>query len=158
MKTAIIEDRVISVGDKINFKLDNEQDGKIIKIEMKEGEIFLTVKGNFSGILAGTDTFDVELKRCWLSNNYKTVAEKNARKRSVKGVEKVCIENNKYVVVGDTVQFKCDTEQEGIVTEIVRKENQEPILTLKATSQDGFDGNYIGGEMFTTMEAKRCWK
>ena len=58
----------------------------------------------------------------------------------------------RIVDTGDVVCFKCDVEQCG---EIVRISGST--LTLKARSHYGFEGDYIGGEEFTTVNARDCW-
>ena len=58
--------------------------------------------------------------------------------------------DGKVVEIGDFVGFKSDIEQYGKIVKI--SGNQ---LVLKASST--FDGEYIGGEEFTTVDAERCW-
>ena len=64
----------------------------------------------------------------------------------------MAIVDGQVVKVGDAVGFKCDIEQCG---EIVRISGST--LTLKARSHYGFEGDYIGGEEFTTVNARDCW-
>ena len=55
---------------------------------------------------------------------------------------------------GDWVGFKSDTEQYGKVVEIKRG-RYSTILVLE--NEYGFDGDYIGGDTRTTMNADECW-
>lgn len=48
--------------------------------------------------------------------------------------------------VGDVVFFKSDIEQYGRVTKIVKDWNV-PVVHLEALHPEGFDGEYIGGDM-----------
>lgn len=48
--------------------------------------------------------------------------------------------------VGDIVEFKSDIEQAGKIVKIVRND-----LWLQALTDDGFDGDYIGGQMNTVI-------
>jgi hypothetical protein len=57
----------------------------------------------------------------------------------------------KEVKVGDWVGFKADIEQSGKIVEIHRN----GMLTLY--NEDGFKGDYIGGEHYTDVEFIRCW-
>jgi len=61
--------------------------------------------------------------------------------------------DGKQVKVGDVVGFKCDIEQYGKIVEI--KSGRRPVLVLE--NEDGFDGEYIGGETKTEMDADDCW-
>ena len=47
--------------------------------------------------------------------------------------------DGQVVNVGDAVGFKCDIEQWGYITKI-----SGSMLTLKAPSNSGFEGDYIG--------------
>lgn len=58
--------------------------------------------------------------------------------------------DGKRVEVGDWVCFKCDIEQGGRITRIVGNR-----LTLE--NENGFDGEYIGGEYTTVVDARDCW-
>lgn len=64
----------------------------------------------------------------------------------------MAVVDGQAVVVGDTVGFKSDVEQSGEILEI--KGNQ---LTLKSHQDTGFEGNYIGGNWYTTVMAADCW-
>lgn len=64
------------------------------------------------------------------------------------------IQEGKKVEVGDWVSFKSDIEQYGEVIAIV-EETYRTVLTLQ--NEDGFDGEYIGGETRTKMNAEDCW-
>ena len=56
------------------------------------------------------------------------------------------------VSIGDRVCFKSDVEQCGIIVKVAGN-----ILTLKAPSDGGFEGGYIGGNEYTTVDARECW-
>lgn len=56
----------------------------------------------------------------------------------------------KEVKVGDWVCFKSDIEQSGKIVEI-----RGNMLYLE--NENGFSGDYIGGETFTTELASDCW-
>lgn len=56
------------------------------------------------------------------------------------------------VKVGDTVCFKSDYEQCGRITKI-----NGDMLTLESTHEEGFGGDYIGGQMTTVQSASSCW-
>jgi len=60
--------------------------------------------------------------------------------------------DGQVVSVGDSVCFKCDIEQWGYITKI-----SGDMLTIKAPYASGFEGEYIGGDEFTTQYADRCW-
>lgn len=55
------------------------------------------------------------------------------------------------VRIGDTVEFKYDVEQSGVVVEI----NDGSLLTVE--NEDGFDGGYIGGLRRFVVDASDCW-
>ena len=63
----------------------------------------------------------------------------------------------KTVKVGDTVGFKCDIEQVGEIVKIKRDYLGKPVLVLKSIWDEGFDGEYIGGEEYTEERAEDCW-
>jgi hypothetical protein len=65
---------------------------------------------------------------------------------------KMIMIDGRIVDIGDVVCFKSDIEQCG---EIIRISGST--LTLKARSHYGFEGDYIGGEEFTTVNARDCW-
>jgi hypothetical protein len=133
-----IDNRVVIVGDKINFKLGTELEDEIIKIN----------KDNFKVKKYGEIPFD----RCYLGQG-KTLTEKQERKSKLKNVLTAKVENGK-VTIGDTVGFKCGEEQDGKIIDIKTVDN---IVILVLEDQDGFSGGYIGGETKTEMEASRCW-
>ncbi len=56
------------------------------------------------------------------------------------------------VEVGDWVGFKCDIEQYGKIKSIQRVRN-----TLILTNEDGFDGDYIGGDTETLVSLDEIW-
>ncbi len=62
--------------------------------------------------------------------------------------------NNETINIGDWVEFKADIEQCGKVINI-QGSGKNAELTLENT--DGFDGDYIGGETITYIEARRCF-
>lgn len=151
MKTAIIDNKKVTINDKVNFKLDTEQSG-LIK-DIKEGDI-LVVEGNFLGILRKDKEFEVQASRCWLDSKYKTVLEKEDLE-SNKSKVYALVEREK-VFINDIVSFKCDVEQYGKIKGI-KKVGSDYELTLESTSEDGFEGDYIGGDLTTTMNASECW-
>jgi len=59
--------------------------------------------------------------------------------------------NGTKVKVGDTVDFKSDTEQFGIVIKIDGNR-----LTLESPYDSGFLGDYIGGRETTVVNADDC--
>lgn len=61
---------------------------------------------------------------------------------------------NETINIGDWVEFKADIEQCGKVIDI-RGNGKNAELTLE--NENGFDGDYIGGQTITYMEAKRCF-
>ena len=65
---------------------------------------------------------------------------------------------NKYeeeleIEVGDWVGFKSDIEQYGKIKSIQRGRN-----TLILTNEDGFDGDYIGGDTETLVSFEDIWE
>ena len=60
--------------------------------------------------------------------------------------------DGQIVNIKDAISFKCDIEQWGYVVKI-----QGNNLTLKAPYDSGFEGEYIGGEEYYTVDASRCW-
>ena len=69
--------------------------------------------------------------------------------------QKVKIEGGE-VGVGDAVGFKCDIEQVGGIVAIKRGPYDR--VTLIVENSDGFDGEYIGGETRTEIDAREAWK
>ena len=59
------------------------------------------------------------------------------------------------VKIGDYVGFKCDIEQGGEIVAIKRNMMGYVELTLK--NENGFSGDYIGGDTITTQMADDCW-
>lgn len=59
------------------------------------------------------------------------------------------------VRVGDWVGFKQDIEQSGKITAIRRNGWNGVEFVLE--NEDGFYGEYIGGQTKTTEDADRCW-
>ena len=62
--------------------------------------------------------------------------------------------DGKQVKVGDWVCFKCDIEQSGQIVEI-KQSYMGPSLVLQ--NNNGFHGDYIGGQTITTELARDCW-
>ena len=60
------------------------------------------------------------------------------------------------IKVGDFVGFKSDVEQGGQVSAI-RAKSYGSGYTLTLTSEHGFHGEYIGGELTTEEDADRVW-
>lgn len=52
--------------------------------------------------------------------------------------------------VGDSVCFKCDVEQCGTIIAITG-------TRVMLENENGFDGDYIGGNSRTTVDASECW-
>lgn len=61
----------------------------------------------------------------------------------------------KIVKVGDHVGFKSDIEQYGKIIAIKADRYRGAILVLE--NKNGFDGEYIGGETITEVDARDCW-
>jgi hypothetical protein len=57
------------------------------------------------------------------------------------------------IQVGDWVGFKSDIEQCGKIKSIQRGRN-----TLILTNEDGFDGDYIGGDTETLVGFEDIWE
>lgn len=133
-----IENRVIVVGDKVNFKQGTELDGKILKINKET----LIIEGHG----------EVPISKCYLGTG-KTITEKKERKNHLKN-KPTAQTGNKKVTIGDKVWFKCDTEQEGNVSEI---KTENGVVMLVLTNEAGFEGGYIGGDVKVDEEASRCW-
>jgi hypothetical protein len=64
----------------------------------------------------------------------------------------MAIVDGNVVNIGDVVCFKCDIEQCGEIVKIAGN-----TLTLKARSHYGFEGDYIGGDEITVVDARDCW-
>jgi len=62
----------------------------------------------------------------------------------------------KQVKVGDTVGFKCDIEQYGVITKI-KKDWNGYTLVLESPYDEGFQGGYIGGQYTHEERAEDCW-
>ena len=58
------------------------------------------------------------------------------------------------VKVGDTVGFKSDIEQGGL---IIRIERHAYRTVLILQNEYGFEGEYIGGETETGIDFSDCW-
>lgn len=61
---------------------------------------------------------------------------------------------HRTVGIGDWVEFKADVEQQGKILDIIFDWKG---IEFTLENLDGFDGDYIGGETTTTVEASRCW-
>ena len=59
------------------------------------------------------------------------------------------------VKIGDYVGFKSDIEQSGKIKSIKSAQSGGAELTLE--DDDGFHGDYIGGDTITTVMAVDCW-
>jgi hypothetical protein len=60
----------------------------------------------------------------------------------------------KVVKVGDYVCFKCDVEQCGKLVQVL---NFGRVLVLESGRDEGFSGDYIGGQARTQVAATDCW-
>jgi hypothetical protein len=58
--------------------------------------------------------------------------------------------SGKIVKIGDYVNFKNDVEQYGRIILIVNN-------TLTLSGDDEFEGENIGGDKETTVDASECW-
>ena len=133
-----IDNRVVVVGDKINFKQGTELEGKILKINQDTLEI--------------SGGYKVPLSKCYLGQS-PTLTEKKERAKKLKNVPTAII-NGKKVTIGDEIYFKCDVEQSGELKEI---KNTKEGVVLVLVNEDGFSGGYIGGDTETEMEVDHCW-
>lgn len=59
------------------------------------------------------------------------------------------------VKIGDYVGFKSDIEQSGKITDIKHCSFQGTVFVLE--DEDGFSGDYIGGQTVTEVAARDCW-
>lgn len=59
------------------------------------------------------------------------------------------------VSIGEWVGFKSDIEQSGKIKSIKTDQMGRAMLTLE--DEDGFSGDYIGGQNITTELAVDCW-
>ena len=62
--------------------------------------------------------------------------------------------DGKTVKIGDWVCFKADIEQSGKIVDI-KKSYMGHSLVLE--NENGFHGDYIGGQTITTELASDCW-
>lgn len=68
------------------------------------------------------------------------------------------IVDGQQVNIGDVICFKSDIEQCGRIKSIRPSVmGRGYTLTLEATSETGFSGDYIGGAMITTQHSSDCW-
>ena len=58
------------------------------------------------------------------------------------------------VTIGDWVCFKCDIEQSGQIVEIKQSYTGKALVLQ---NNNGFHGDYIGGETVHTESAVDCW-
>lgn len=63
--------------------------------------------------------------------------------------------NGKQCFIGDVVCFKSDVEQCGRIKQI--KQSRYGNFMLLLTSEYGFQGDYIGGDLETLVDAADCW-
>ncbi len=68
---------------------------------------------------------------------------------------KSAIVEGERVSIGEFVGFKSDIEQTGKIIAIKSDLSGRAILTLE--DEDGFSGDYIGGQNITTELAVDCW-
>ena len=68
---------------------------------------------------------------------------------------KKCSVDGQTVTIGDVVGFKSDHEQCGVISNMKRNSFGQVILTLE--DEDGFSGDYIGGQTTTDVLACECW-
>ena len=59
------------------------------------------------------------------------------------------------VTIGDYISFKSDIEQSGQISKI--KRNMMGNIEFTLTDEDGFRGDYIGGDTVTSVLATDCW-
>ena len=59
--------------------------------------------------------------------------------------------------VGDIVCFKSDYEQCGRIVKVTQSMMGSKVFVLESTSDEGFSGDYIGGQMRTQELASDCW-
>jgi hypothetical protein len=59
------------------------------------------------------------------------------------------------VSVGDTVWFKSDIEQSGVVEDVRRSSWGQ--MQIVISNEYGFEGDYIGGSTVTVQSARDCW-
>ena len=63
--------------------------------------------------------------------------------------------DGKVVRAGDWVGFKSDIEQSGKIISI--HDGGMMGITLMLENENGFDGEYIGGDTETAVNAEDCW-
>jgi len=61
------------------------------------------------------------------------------------------------VTIGDSVGFKSDIEQGGEIVNIKKDLLGNILLILKSSTNEGFSGDYIGGDTETEELASDCW-
>jgi hypothetical protein len=59
--------------------------------------------------------------------------------------------------VGDVVCFKSDYEQCGRITKVTQTLMGSKVFVLQSTDDEGFGGDYIGGQDTTQVLASDCW-
>ena len=62
------------------------------------------------------------------------------------------LSTGEIVKVGDIVGFKCDLEQYGRIVSI-----KGDAVELEALDDEGFEGDYIGGDELTTETLDSIW-
>lgn len=69
----------------------------------------------------------------------------------------MAIVDGRVVKVGDVVCFKSDYEQTGRIVKVVKSLMGRDVLVLESGSDEGFGGEYIGGDTITQELASDCW-
>jgi hypothetical protein len=64
------------------------------------------------------------------------------------------LQDGKTANIGEWVGFKADIEQYGRIVNISRSWG---IDTLTLVNEDGFHGDYVGGQTTITIDADECW-
>lgn len=59
--------------------------------------------------------------------------------------------------VGDIVCFKSDIEQSGKIVKVMQSVMGSRVFVLESTRDEGFSGDYIGGQERTQVMASDCW-
>lgn len=72
-------------------------------------------------------------------------------------MSKSAIVDNQTVTIGDVVSFKNDVEQYGKIIDIKPSPMGGKELIIQSTRDEGFSGDYIGGQDTTSELASDCW-
>lgn len=156
MTTIIIENKELTIGDKIDFKMDTEQSGFIIAIGKKDNKVYLKIEPEneeFKGNLSKYKNVLIPPERCFIPYSYKTLKEQKERNNFLSNSQKVKLDDT-YVTIGDEIHFKAGTEMSGTLVEILDKKDG---IHLVLEDKDGFSGGYMNGETKTTERIDRCW-